>query len=100
MNTVLLTGYGGLFAGYKLLKPSVERIIKPDDRKTAAVLYEDGRICSHSQTGIIWSSLYVYSGDFANNSGNSRFSLGLVPAFLWMVLGVCFIGVFTIISQP
>jgi carbon starvation protein len=86
-------GWATLFAGYKFLKPSVESIIKPDDRKTAAVLYNDGADFVPTDRTVLfghhWMSIAGTSPIVASIVG---LAWGWLPAFLWMVLGVVFIG--------
>lgn len=86
-------GWGTLLVGYKALKPSVESIIKPDDRKTAAVLYNDGSDFVPTDRPVLfghhWMSIAGTSPIVASIVG---LAWGWLPAFLWMVLGVIFIG--------
>jgi carbon starvation protein len=86
-------GWGTLFAGYKFLRPSIESIIKPDDRKTAAVLYNDGADFVPTDRTVLfghhWMSIAGTSPIVASIVG---LAWGWLPAFLWMVLGVCFLG--------
>jgi carbon starvation protein len=86
-------GWGTLFAGYKALKPSVESILKPDDRPTAAVLYNDGSDFVPTDRPVLfghhWMSIAGTSPIVASIVG---LAWGWLPAFLWMVLGVIFIG--------
>ncbi len=87
-------GWGGLLAGYRLLKPSIESVIHPDpNRKTAACTYEDGTDFVPTNKTVLfghhWMSIAGTSPIVAAIVG---LAWGWVPAFLWMVLGVCFIG--------
>lgn len=95
MNVIgyFAAGWVTLFAGYKLLKPSVESIIKPDDRKTAAVLYNDGSDFVPTSRPVLfghhWMSIAGTSPIIAAIVG---LAWGWLPALLWMVLGVCLLG--------
>lgn len=87
-------GWAALIVGHKYLKPSIEGIMKPDpSRKTAAVLIDDGKDYVPTSRPILfghhWMSIAGTSPIIAAIVG---LAWGWVPAFLWMVLGVTFIG--------
>ena len=87
-------GWAALIVGYKFVKPSLEGIIKPDpSRKTAAVLINDGKDYVPTSRPVLfghhWMSIAGTSPIIAAIVG---LAWGWVPAFLWMVLGVIFIG--------
>lgn len=96
MNVLLYfaLGWSVLIAGNKFLRPSIESVVKPDaNRKTAAVMYEDGNDYVPTDRTILfghhWMSIAGTSPIIAAIVG---LAWGWVPAFLWMVLGVIFIG--------
>lgn len=91
---ILLGGYGLLAAGYKLTRRSVESVVSPDEkRETPAVEINDGADFVPTRPLVLyghhWMSIAGTSPIIASIVG---LVWGWVPALLWMILGVIFIG--------
>ena len=91
---LLAAGYAAILAGYKYMRRPVENLIAIDpSRKTPAHAQFDGYDYVPTKTGVLyghhWMSVAGASPIIAAIVG---LQWGWVPAVLWMVLGVVFVG--------
>ncbi|HSW09915.1 MAG TPA: carbon starvation CstA family protein [Bacillota bacterium] len=93
-GVILAVGYAAILAGYKYMRRPVENLMGIDtSRKTPAHVQFDGFDYVPTKTGVLyghhWMSVAGASPIIAAIVG---LQWGWVPAILWMVLGVIFLG--------